>query len=207
MTTQTETACAHDTYVDYLGSRHLGYCRTCGRTVEYGRDGEKPRDVTAEFGGKSPFTGRESSMQQKTDRWPPCSPKNFIAAGRYYKEHIDEIRHDLDELGFDATRTRWGMSDSWLYANIPGIHRGEIHRREAPPVLPSVTDACAVAAAQVPQTSTDALESLTQVSPEPHGIVRLPPWNEGWNPEVQVEWLRLAASIAVAGMQREKVSQ
>jgi hypothetical protein len=53
MTTAIE--CKHDEFCDYLGPRHLGYCRVCGRTMEYGGDGEKPRDVTEEFGGNCPF--------------------------------------------------------------------------------------------------------------------------------------------------------
>jgi len=53
MTTAIE--CKHDEFCDYLNGRHLGYCRVCGRTMEYYDDGEKPRDATAEFGGKCPF--------------------------------------------------------------------------------------------------------------------------------------------------------
>jgi hypothetical protein len=51
----TAIACKHTEYVDYLNGRHLGYCRQCGRTMEYDNDGGKPRDVTAEFGGNNPF--------------------------------------------------------------------------------------------------------------------------------------------------------
>jgi len=52
----TAIACVHEEVLDYPGGRYLGYCRKCGRTMEYDPAGhEKPRDVTAEFDGTNPF--------------------------------------------------------------------------------------------------------------------------------------------------------
>lgn len=60
----TEIQCKHDEFLDYLNGRHLGYCRACGRTMEYSPvDGDKPIDVTEEFGGKCPFPPVEASGQ------------------------------------------------------------------------------------------------------------------------------------------------
>ena len=51
----TAIACIHEEVLDYVGRRHLGYCRKCGRTMEYDDEGGEPRDVTAEFDGNCPF--------------------------------------------------------------------------------------------------------------------------------------------------------
>jgi hypothetical protein len=269
------TLCVHDEYLDYLNGRHLGYCRKCGRTMEYHPLGEeKPHDVTEEFGGNNPFpftfkasdpasarevrggdepltayerraashsnfaitpeqsrNARERTAarreQEPVTEIPqfPSGTKGNTAKGRFYAAHFDEIRADLERLGPKAVMDKWGMSEAWLYDHFKGMNPNLV-RRKGRARLEHVTtatdtEALARAAEQAlglpadsvvvqatPQTAqqvtqqTPGPESLTRIGSEPHGVVRLPQWNEAWNPVVQVEWLRAATTIAVVGMTR-----
>ena len=159
-------------------------------------------------------------------RFPPGTQGN-TAKGKFYREHFDEIRADLEQLGPKAVTAKWGMSEAWLYDHFKGMNPSLVRRKGRARLehVTSATDTEALARAaeqalglpadsvvvqatpQTPQQTaqqTPCPESLTSIGPEPHGVVRLPLWNQAWNPVVQVEWLRAATTIAVVGMTRDK---
>ena len=291
----TAIACVHEEVLDYLGRRHLGYCRKCGRTMQYDPTGaQKPRDVTAEFDGNCPFPspfersdtatpiegqvrvqgqaeqpkpesvtttteshttvkhryimehldeiladaprlgkgetcrkwgisantwyrlttervysrvkgadradrGKDISVAvgaQETREEPilvqgvvssPGDKRANWAKGRHWKAHMDEICQDVEAIGPDATREKWGMGETWLY------HHGLLGRKATrEPAVAPTAEASAPAAAPTTQTGGDG-----------H---RLPLWNEDWDPAVQVEWLRAWTVVECTKVLREEAA-
>jgi hypothetical protein len=87
---------------------YIGTCVYCGDV--------KVEDATLGLGrdiGVTPHCQSDVDMH-RTNR----TPNSYVTRGRYWREHLAEIASDLAAIGPELTRQRWGMSDSWLYANL-----------------------------------------------------------------------------------------
>jgi hypothetical protein len=141
-------------------------------------------------------------------RWTSRGPKDNTAKGRYWKGHVAEIEADLRTIGPDETRRKWGMGEKWLYHWLPALASRQLWKASLSGQLAAVAPVAAEASA--PAGQVDRSPSSTEVTSQPapdgwHDLVvdPLPAWNEGWDPTVQVQWLRSTTAIVVAETLRE----
>jgi hypothetical protein len=97
------------------------------------------------------------------------------------------------------------MGQKYLDRHYPVLASRMLWRRSLSGQLAAVAPVAAEASA--PAGQVDRSPSSTEVTSQPapdgwHDLVvdPLPAWNEGWAPEVQVQWLRSATSLALAGI-------
>jgi hypothetical protein len=130
-------------------------------------------------------------------RWTHRGSKDNTAKGRYWKARMTEIEADLRTIGPIETRRKWGMGEKWLYRCFPTLASGVLWRAS----LSGQLAAGAEHTAQVTEQVTSGAPGCQPV----HGGdgARLPPWNEAWDPTVQVQWLRSATAIVVAETLRD----
>jgi hypothetical protein len=146
----------------------------------------------------------------------PVTPAGMprVERGKYWRAHAAEIEADLREIGPGATMQKWGMSDVFLrhefhdlsskkaWLNSPAGRRAQV----APE--PATTQTAQQVTQQTPGGGYTAMEIPDggdgKFAHLPIAVIpSLPLWNDGWNPVVQVEWLRAATTIAVVGMTRD----
>ena len=121
-------------------------------------------------------------------RWTHRGSRDNTAKGRYWKAHLAEIEADLRAIGPDETRRKWGMAAGWLHRHFNVLADKQLWKASLSGQLAEASAGTAPAQPTVEQGDDGA---------------RLPPWNEAWDPTVQVQWLRSTTAIVVAETLRE----
>jgi hypothetical protein len=118
---------------------------------------------------KSRRGGLQNKKEENMDNIGTIPPKPVkrspLAFNRYYRENRDAIMADIEKLGKDGTKKKWGIRER-AYQTLTG----------------NATKPPKVAKESKPATKPPIVEK--------GGKPALPTWNESWSNEVRLEWLK-----------------
>lgn len=168
---------------EFLISR--GDCK-CGAVRFYPNDTDK--DIIKRAAELNRELGRRggadmTDKREPKDARPPVPPKppNRWYMAKYYDNNREQILRDLAELGESEMRRRWGISKATWQTTKHGEPAGLVVRWGLLNVAPAGDGVADSEMAQnVPKPDRPRSDGA---------IPPLPPFNDNWPADVQVEWL------------------
>lgn len=160
--------------------------------------------------------GRFSAPEPPSHARHHMTRQQVMEKHEYYEQNREAVLADMESLGIAATVKKWKISYSTLHTlkrrwlkDLPRSRKTawakhdyyEKHKDEILNDLKVLGRKATKEKWKLPPSTLTTLLSRWGEPVEPHenGLPALPPWNDEWDPEVQVKWLDIYGKVYGGG--------